>query len=157
MNPSTESTGASAGRGPAGSGKKPKLAYAIATAGGVGYLGKAPGTLGSLVGVATIVICGLQLALAIRHGVAVYWFGGWRPRHGVALGISFAIDPFGAGLACFCAVLTLAAQVFSWRHFESVGHAFPVRVGGAQVEVITLHLGFEDDLVVPDRGRPGVR
>ena len=75
--------------------------------------------------VATIVICGLQLALAIRHGVAVYWFGGWHPHHGVALGISFAIDPFGAGLACFCAVLTLAAQVFSWRHFESVGHAFP--------------------------------
>jgi multicomponent Na+:H+ antiporter subunit D len=75
--------------------------------------------------VSTIVICALQLALAIRHGVAVYWFGGWRPHHGVALGISFAIDPFGAGLACFCAVLTLAAQVFSWRHFESVGHAFP--------------------------------
>jgi multicomponent Na+:H+ antiporter subunit D len=75
--------------------------------------------------VAAIVICGLQLALAIRHGVAVYWFGGWHPHRGVALGISFAIDPFGAGLACFCAVLTLAAQVFSWRHFESVGHAFP--------------------------------
>ena len=75
--------------------------------------------------VATIVICALELALAIRHGIAVYWFGGWRPHHGVALGISFAVDPFGAGLACFCAVLTLAAQVFSWRHFESVGHAFP--------------------------------
>jgi multicomponent Na+:H+ antiporter subunit D len=75
--------------------------------------------------VATIVICALELAVAIRHGVSVYWFGGWHPHHGVALGISFAIDPFGAGLACFCAVLTLAAQVFSWRHFESVGHAFP--------------------------------
>jgi phosphatidylglycerophosphatase A len=59
MTPSTESTGATAGRGPAGSGKKPKLAFAIATAGGVGYLGKAPGTLGSLVGVATIVICAI--------------------------------------------------------------------------------------------------
>jgi multicomponent Na+:H+ antiporter subunit D len=75
--------------------------------------------------VSTIVISALVLALANRHGVAVYWFGGWRPRHGVALGISFSIDPFGAGLACFCGVLTLAAQVFSWRHFESVGHAFP--------------------------------
>jgi phosphatidylglycerophosphatase A len=38
-------------------GKKPKLAYAIATAGGVGYLPKAPGTFGSLVGVLTIVLC----------------------------------------------------------------------------------------------------
>jgi hypothetical protein len=61
MTPSTESTGANAGRGKAGAGSdgKPKLAYAIATAGGVGYLGKAPGTLGSLVGVATIVICAI--------------------------------------------------------------------------------------------------
>lgn len=49
MKPSTET----------GKGEKPKLAYAIATAGGVGYLGKAPGTLGSLVGVATIVICAI--------------------------------------------------------------------------------------------------
>jgi multicomponent Na+:H+ antiporter subunit D len=74
---------------------------------------------------ATTVICGLEVALAVRHGEAVYWFGGWQPRHGVALGISFAIDPFGAGLACFSGVLTIAALVFSWRHFESVGHAFP--------------------------------
>ena len=36
-------------------GDKPKLAFAIATAGGVGYASKAPGTLGSLVGVGTIV------------------------------------------------------------------------------------------------------
>jgi len=44
MKPSTETT--TAGRGQSGAGEKPKLAYAIATAGGVGYLGKAPGTLG---------------------------------------------------------------------------------------------------------------
>ena len=36
--------------------KKPRLAYAIATAFGVGHLPKAPGTYGSLVGVATIVL-----------------------------------------------------------------------------------------------------
>jgi phosphatidylglycerophosphatase A len=36
--------------------KKPRLAYAIATAFGVGHLPKAPGTWGSLVGVATIVL-----------------------------------------------------------------------------------------------------
>src|ERR1700735_4628981 len=59
MTPSTEAPGATAGRGQSGSAGKPKLAYAIATAGGVGYLGKAPGTLGSLVGVATIVLCAI--------------------------------------------------------------------------------------------------
>ena len=75
---------------------------------------------------ATTVICGLEAALAVRHCEVISWFGGWQPpRHGVALGISFAIDPFGAGLACFGGVLTIAALVFSWRHFESVGHAFP--------------------------------
>jgi phosphatidylglycerophosphatase A len=38
---------------PGASGKKPRFALAIATALGVGYLPKAPGTFGSLVGVAT--------------------------------------------------------------------------------------------------------
>jgi phosphatidylglycerophosphatase A len=38
---------------PGALGKKPRLALAIATACGVGYLPKAPGTFGSLVGVAT--------------------------------------------------------------------------------------------------------
>jgi phosphatidylglycerophosphatase A len=40
-------------------GKKPKLAYAIATVLGVGYLPQAPGTLGSLVGVLTIGLCAI--------------------------------------------------------------------------------------------------
>ena len=39
--------------------KKPKLAYAIATALGVGYLPQAPGTFGSLVGVLTIGLCAI--------------------------------------------------------------------------------------------------
>jgi phosphatidylglycerophosphatase A len=39
--------------------KKPRLAYAIATAFGVGHLPKSPGTLGSLVGVVTIVLCAI--------------------------------------------------------------------------------------------------
>src|SRR3984893_18869988 len=39
--------------------QKPKLAYAIATALGVGYLPQAPGTFGSLVGVGTIVLCAI--------------------------------------------------------------------------------------------------
>jgi phosphatidylglycerophosphatase A len=40
-------------------GKKPRLAYAIATVFGVGHLPKAPGTYGSLVGVGTIVLCAI--------------------------------------------------------------------------------------------------
>src|SRR5437899_13012803 len=48
MTPNIDATAA-----PAAGLKKPRLALAIATALGVGYLPKAPGTFGSLVGVAT--------------------------------------------------------------------------------------------------------
>ncbi len=75
--------------------------------------------------VATTVLCVLDLALAGRHGDVVVWFGGWQPRHGVAIGVSFAVDPIGAGLATFVCILTIAALVFATTHFESVGHAFP--------------------------------
>ena len=54
----------------------------------------------------------------------VYWFGGWTPRDGVALGISFAIDGIGAGLALFASVLFVAAFIFSWRYFVVVGPLF---------------------------------
>src|ERR1700679_648925 len=56
MTPSTEATPlTSTGQ----TGKKPKLAYAIATAFGVGYLPLVPGTFGSLVGVVTIALCAI--------------------------------------------------------------------------------------------------
>jgi multicomponent Na+:H+ antiporter subunit D len=54
----------------------------------------------------------------------VYWFGGWTPRHGLALGISFVVDPIGAGFAGFVAFLTLAALVFSSEYFDTVGNHF---------------------------------
>jgi len=54
--------------------KKPRLAYAIATALGTGYLGPSPGTYGSLVGVGTIVLC----AIFFLHPVSV---SGWFSEH----------------------------------------------------------------------------
>ncbi len=39
--------------------KKPRLAMAIATALGVGYMPKAPGTFGSLVGIVVAMPCGI--------------------------------------------------------------------------------------------------
>jgi multicomponent Na+:H+ antiporter subunit D len=42
-----------------------------------------------------------------------HWFGGWRPRSGVALGIAFTSDPLGAGAAAIASGLTLAALVYS--------------------------------------------
>src|SRR5581483_454326 len=66
----------------------------------------------------------LDLMNAAARQPILYWFGGWTPRSGVALGISFAIDPVGAGLASFASLLVLSAFVFSWRYFESVGTLF---------------------------------
>ncbi len=57
-------------------------------------------------------------------GTIVYWFGGWRPQHGTAIGIAFAIDPIGAALATLVALLSTAALIFAWRYFDSVGTLF---------------------------------
>ncbi|HEX4830496.1 MAG TPA: proton-conducting transporter membrane subunit [Trebonia sp.] len=69
------------------------------------------------------VMLGFLLAAAIRHD-SVYWFAGFRPAGGVALGIDFVADPFACGLALVGAVLMTAAMVFSWRYFERVGSYF---------------------------------
>lgn len=72
----------------------------------------------------------LAVNLFLLHSSAlqpiVYWFGGWHPRHGIALGISFVIDPMGAGLAAFSAFLTIAAFVFSSQYFDSANNHFHV-------------------------------
>jgi multicomponent Na+:H+ antiporter subunit D len=73
--------------------------------------------------VACVVLCALVLHDA-ADGALVHWFGGWTPRHGTALGVSFAIDRLGAGLALFAAVLFVAAFVFCWRYFVVAGPLF---------------------------------
>lgn len=66
------------------------------------------------------------LYLASRSGTLVYWFGNWQPRHGIALGISFVIDPMGAGMAALAAALVLAALIFSSKYFETPGTLYHV-------------------------------
>jgi multicomponent Na+:H+ antiporter subunit D len=72
---------------------------------------------------ATAVVLGVITDQA-AHGEVVYWFAGFRPSHHAAIGIDFAADPIGAGLACLAAVLVTAAMIFSWRYFERVGTYF---------------------------------
>lgn len=60
----------------------------------------------------------------------VYWFGNWRPANGITLGISFVIDPTGAALASFVAVLTLAALMFSAKYFDNAGNHFHALILG---------------------------
>jgi multicomponent Na+:H+ antiporter subunit D len=79
--------------------------------------------------VATGVICGVLLLQSQAQPV-IHWFGGWTPRAGVALGISFVIDPIGAGAAVFASLLVLAALVFSLHYFDTVGTLFHVLMLG---------------------------
>jgi multicomponent Na+:H+ antiporter subunit D len=85
--------------------------------------------LSILATVATGAVCG-DLLLQSRIQPVIHWFGGWTPRAGVALGISFVIDPIGAGAAAFTCLLVLAALVFSLHYFETVGTLFHVLMLG---------------------------
>jgi multicomponent Na+:H+ antiporter subunit D len=60
------------------------------------------------------------IMLSTADGQRVYWFAGFTPSHGVALGIDFAVDQLNSGLAALTATLVTAALVFSWRYFERV-------------------------------------
>ena len=64
---------------------------------------------------AAVVFCAILLART-ASGTIIYWFGGWEPRHGIAVGVSFAIDAMGAGLATLIAVLMVAALILMWRY-----------------------------------------
>jgi multicomponent Na+:H+ antiporter subunit D len=66
----------------------------------------------------------ILLLQASLVNTVMYWFGGWTPRHDVAIGIDFAIDPLSAGLATLIGFLITAALAFAWRFFESVGSLF---------------------------------
>jgi multicomponent Na+:H+ antiporter subunit D len=75
--------------------------------------------------VACLVLCA-ALFVRSRHEPIVYWMAGWQPRGGIALGISFVIDPLGAGLATLSALLVVAALVFALRYFDDVQAHFHV-------------------------------
>jgi multicomponent Na+:H+ antiporter subunit D len=47
-----------------------------------------------------------------------YWFGGWHPRDGIAIGISFSVEPLSAALAALVAMLATAALVQTLQYFE---------------------------------------
>jgi len=64
---------------------------------------------------ATLVMC-LLLLVHVGRGTEVYWFGGWHPRGGVAIGIDFAVGPLGAGLAAFVSLLMVLALIYSTRY-----------------------------------------
>ena len=73
---------------------------------------------------AAVVVLLAVLMTRVARGDEVYWFAGFRPRHGVAIGIDFAAGSLSTGLACLAAVLVLASMIFSWRYFDEISTYF---------------------------------
>jgi multicomponent Na+:H+ antiporter subunit D len=73
--------------------------------------------------IAAAAAAGLAATLTVvsAGGWLVHWFGGWEPEEGIALGIDFAVDPLGAGLAALAAFLVAWTFVFGWHYFDDVG------------------------------------
>jgi multicomponent Na+:H+ antiporter subunit D len=87
------------------------LLAACAMAGAAAFTERRQRLLALTVAVATL---GLTIALLARDEPRLLvWFGGWEPRDGVAVGVGFAIDGIGGGLAVFVAALGVVSLVIA--------------------------------------------
>jgi multicomponent Na+:H+ antiporter subunit D len=75
---------------------------------------------------AVVAVMLLVIMIRVAHSDQAYWFAGFRPQHGIAIGIDFEVGPLSAGLACLAAVLVTAGMIFSWRYFERVATYYHV-------------------------------
>ncbi|HZT16745.1 MAG TPA: complex I subunit 5 family protein [Gaiellaceae bacterium] len=66
----------------------------------------------------------LLIMLHAEAGDVLHWFGGWRPSGGVAIGIDFAADPLGAGLAALACGLVTLALLYSWSYMQEAARLF---------------------------------
>ena len=87
---------------------------------------------------ATAVLCAVLLHTS-RTDAVVYWFGGWHPRHGVAIGVDFAVDPLGAGFALLAALLVTTGLIAGIRYFEGLGQ---VLFSGLMLILLAGIVGF---------------
>src|SRR5256885_10872484 len=64
-----------------------------------------------LIAAATTVLSTIVLVRTERMTL-VHWFGGWQPRHGLALGVGFVAEPLGAGMADLAGALVKESLYF---------------------------------------------
>ena len=102
------------------------LLTAAVLAGSAHFLGRRADDIAGIA--AATATTGLSIALVVQsldHDL-VYWFGGWKPRHGLALGVAFDVEPLSAALAALAGLLATAVFVYAWRYFDEVGTLFHV-------------------------------
>jgi multicomponent Na+:H+ antiporter subunit D len=83
------------------------------------FAGRTPALLAAVTATAVAMLALTVLVLARDGERVLVWFGGWEPENGVAVGVGFAADSIGAGLAVFVGVLGLVALAVSARVIES--------------------------------------
>ena len=79
-----------------------------------------------ILGAAASTALAAALLVETQGGDRLQWFGGWQPRGGIAIGISFYVGPLQAGLATLVCGLATVALVYSWRYFDESGALFLV-------------------------------
>jgi multicomponent Na+:H+ antiporter subunit D len=72
---------------------------------------------------ATTVLAFVLLWSAEGHEV-VHWFGGWRPQHGVALGIDFAVGPLAAGMCAVIGIVVTLALLYTHAFLRDASRLF---------------------------------
>jgi phosphatidylglycerophosphatase A len=107
--------------------KKPRLAYAIATAFGVGRLPKAPGTYGSLVGVATIVLSAVfflrPTSLAGLSPLHVLSDARFTDQHFLVPGSDIHDTVLWLPIFCALALLVLLGAIGVWSAERAAAYA----------------------------------
>jgi multicomponent Na+:H+ antiporter subunit D len=83
------------------------------------------GVVATGAGVVTAVL-GAALALATRAGPIVHHVGGWEPRDGVVIGVTFLVDGFAAGFLAAAGAAVAAALWHSIGSYERTGGMFEV-------------------------------
>ena len=109
------------------SGKKPRLAYAIATAFGVGHLPKAPGTYGSLVGVVTIVLSAIfflrPTSLAGLSPLHVLSDARFMDKHFLVPGSDIHDTLLWLPIFCAVALLVILGAIGVWSAEQAAAYA----------------------------------
>ena len=92
------------------------MAGALAAAGH--FLPPRIGDAISIVVSAAVTVLATMLIIRSGNGPIDYWFGGWQPRDGIALGVSFHVEPLSAGVAAAIGTLMTASQLLAFDYFS---------------------------------------
>jgi hypothetical protein len=86
---------------------------------------RVPDVIAIAASLAVAVISGILL-LRVAEGPLIYWFGGWSPQHGTAIGIDFVIGQAGALVSLFIGLLFAATFCFGWGYYDQTHAHFHV-------------------------------